>query len=38
MASTYYNEEFIEYPSNEKEFDKWLNGIKVAFEMKNKCI
>lgn len=38
MASTYYNGKFTEYPSSEEEFDKWLNEIKIAFEMKNKCI
>lgn len=38
MASTIYNGNFIEYPSNEKEFDKWLDGIKAAIEVKNRRI
>ena len=38
MASIFYNGEVIDYPSNEKEFNKWLNGIKTAFEVKNKDI
>ncbi len=38
MASIFYNGEVIDYPSNEKEFNKWLDGIKTAFEVKNKHI